>query len=37
MVEGVKNGFGRLYWENGKVVYGGEWKKDIPYGGEGEI
>ena len=34
MHEGIKCGFGRLYWDNGKVVYSGYWKKNIPVGNE---
>lgn len=32
MIEGTRVGFGRLYWDNGKVAYSGNWKNNFPNG-----
>jgi len=34
--EGKRLGFGRLYWDNGKVVYQGNWADDCPENSTGE-
>jgi hypothetical protein len=32
MIQGTRVGFGRLYWDNGKVAYSGNWKNNVPNG-----
>ena len=37
IVEGVREGFGRLYWDNGRIAFSGFWKNNNPHGKMVEI